>query len=468
MKKIFLLASICFITSIGFSQSIELQLFASGFTNPVNASHAGDSRLFVVERQGVIKILNSDSSVNNTPFLNINSLVSNNGGEQGLLGLAFHPNYSSNGYFYVNYIDNFGDTVISRFTRSTPDTADPNSEFILMTISQPYSNHNAGDMHFGPNDDYLYIATGDGGSGGDPGNRAQNLNNLLGKILRIDVDNTTSNPNLNYSIPSDNPFLDNDQARNEIWSYGLRNPWKFSFDKLNGDLWIADVGQSNKEEINRTLSTSPGGENFGWRCYEGNSTFNTAGCGSGSNYTFPAAEYSYGGNPFKCSITGGYRYRGSLQQSLQGLYFFADYCSGEIGYVEETSTDIFQLNFDNVFSGQNFSTFAEDVNGELYIIDINSGNISKITESNLGVGNNNINDISFFPNPANHEINIEGLNANISTIRIIDMQGKSIKTFSDISNEAIKLSVVDIEQGVYLLEINSVNGQKTVRKLLID
>jgi len=468
MRNFILLIYVCFNTTFGISQDIQLQSLATGFTSPINASHAGDSRLFVVEQQGVIKILNSDGSINATPFLDINSLVSDNGGEQGLLGLAFHPNYSSNGFFYVNYINNSGDTVISRFTRNTTDVADPNSEFILMSITQPFSNHNAGDMHFGPDDGYLYIATGDGGSGGDPQNNAQNLNNLLGKILRIDVDNTTTNPNLNYAIPPSNPFVGDAGVRDEIWSYGLRNPWKFSFDRLNGDMWIADVGQNSLEEVNRTLSSSSGGENYGWRCYEGSATFNTSGCGSVSDFLFPVAEYSHGGTPFKCSITGGYRYRGNLEPTLQGLYFFADFCSDEIGYVEETSPDTFQLNFTNTFAGQGFSSFAEDNNGELYIIGLNSGTVSKIVDANLSVNQVELNGIKIFPNPARSKVNIHFANLDVDYIQVIDMQGKIVKTLTDCSDENVEISIENFDKGLYLLEIRAQNGHKSIKKLLVN
>jgi hypothetical protein len=467
MKNTFLLSLIFLFTSIGLSQDIQIEEFASGFESPVNASHAGDSRLFVVEQRGIIKILNSDGSINATPFLNIDPIVSS-GGERGLLSVAFHPNYAVNGYFYVNYTNNSGDTVVSRFSRSTEDTADPNSELILLTIDQPFSNHNGGDMHFGPNDGYLYIATGDGGSGGDPLNKAQDLDSLLGKILRIDVDNTSADPDLNYAIPPDNPFIDDANAKDEIWSYGLRNPWKFSFDNLNGDLWIADVGQNNKEEINRALSSSPGGENYGWRCYEGNSTYNTSGCGSIDNYTFPVAEYSYGGNPFKCSITGGFRYRGSSQPTLEGLYFFTDFCSGQIGIVEETSADTFELSFANTFSGQGFASFAEDVNGELYIIGLSSGTISKIFDANLGIEDQDITEINLFPNPASEIVNIHFENNNINSIRIINIQGKCISTYSDFSDNNIEISVENFEKGIYLLELNTASGQRTVEKLIIN
>lgn len=468
MKHFILLLFVYFNVIVGLAQDIQLESFASGFTGPINAAHAGDSRLFVVEKQGVIKILNSDGSINATSFLDMSSIVNDTGGEQGLLGLAFHPNYSSNGFFYVNYINASGDTVISRFTRSTTGIADPNSELVLLTVDQPFANHNAGDMHFGPNDGYLYIATGDGGSGGDPQNKAQDLNSLLGKILRIDVDNTTTNPNLNYAIPTDNPFVGVTGTREEIWSYGLRNPWKFSFDTLNGEMWIADVGQNSIEEINRALNNSTGGENYGWRCYEGNSPFNTSGCGPITDYIFPVAEYAHGGSPFKCSITGGYRYRGSLEPTLQGLYFFADFCGDEIGYVEETSSNTFQLNFTNTFSGQGFSSFAEDNDGELYIIGLNSGEINKITDANLGIDEQNLNTIRMFPNPTSHIINIHLKDIQVKSIRIMDIQGKSIKILSNFSENKIEVSVEDLEKGIYLLEISSDNGQKTVKELLVN
>ncbi|WP_431135411.1 PQQ-dependent sugar dehydrogenase [Psychroserpens mesophilus] len=464
MKKITLYL-MCVIYAFGFSQDIELETFATGFSSPVNVKHAGDDRLFVVEQGGVIKILNSDGSTNSTPFLDIDSQVFTSG-ERGLLAMAFHPNYTVNGYFYVNYINNSGDTVISRFTRNTANTADPTSEVILLTISQPFSNHNGGDMHFGPNDGYLYISTGDGGSGNDPGNRAQNLGLLLGKMLRIDVDGTS---NGNYGIPADNPFISNSTALDEIWSYGLRNPFKFSFDRDNGDMWIADVGQSAKEEINRVPASSTGGENYGWKCYEGSiiGTFVT-GC-SEITHTPPVAEYDYGGSPFKCAITGGYRYRGSLQSSLEGLYFFADYCSDQIGVVEETSPDVFQLTFEDQFSG-GFSAFAEDVNGELFVVGLNSGTISRIVDVNLSVDENVLKSIKMFPNPSDTVLNFDttGSSVQINSITFYNILGKTIKTVSGFTNQNISISTKDMSNGMYLVEISDINGNKDTRKLVVN
>lgn len=465
MKKITLYL-MCMLYAFSYSQDIELETFATGFSSPVNVKHAGDDRLFVVERAGVIKILNSDGSTNSTPFLDINPLVINNGGEQGLLAMAFHPDYATNGYFYVNYINNSGDTVISRFTRSDFNTANSGSEVILMTISQPFGNHNGGDMHFGANDGYLYISTGDGGSGGDPGNRAQNLTLLLGKILRIDVDGTS---NGNYGIPADNPFVTNSAVLDEIWAYGLRNPWKWSFDRDNGDMWIADVGQSSREEINRVPASSVGGENYGWKCFEGTSTFsNVSGC-STITHTPPVAEYDYGGSPFKCSITGGYRYRGTQQSSLQGLYFFADYCSDQIGVVRETSPDVFQLTFEDQFSG-GFSAFAEDVNGELFVVGLSSGVISRIVDANLSVEEENFKAVKMFPNPSNDLLSFDatGTSIEISSIVFYNILGKNVKTVSGLSNQHITISTKDMSNGIYLVKISDTNGKIETRKLVVN
>ncbi|NNK74167.1 MAG: hypothetical protein HKO94_13340, partial [Flavobacteriaceae bacterium] len=251
--------------------NIELELIASGFNAPLSIQNAGDSRLFIVERAGLIKIINPDGSINPVPFLDIDDKVVTPGGvgdEGGLLGLAFHPDYSSNGYFYVHYINNDIDSVISRFSVNTsnPDLADAESESVILNIFQPQPNHNGGDLAFGP-EGFLYIAMGDGGSPADSDNNGQRLDTLLGKILRIDVNSDSP-----YAIPPTNPFVNDGDLNTlgEIWAYGLRNPWRISFDAFNGDLWIADVGQGVSEEIN-LASAGIGGQNYGWRCYEGSS-----------------------------------------------------------------------------------------------------------------------------------------------------------------------------------------------------
>lgn len=462
----------CLLISIGQAQDISLELFASGLTSPVNIKHAGDDRLFIVERDGYIRIINSDGTLNSTPFLNIDGRVIDFGGEQGLLAMAFHPDYTTNGFFYVNYIDNAGDTVISRFTRSTTNTADVNSEVVLLNIPQPFSNHNGGDMHFGPNDGYLYISTGDGGSGGDPGNRAQNQTLLLGKMLRIDVDVTQAqiDAGTTYLIPSDNPFVSDSTVLDEIWANGLRNPWKFSFDRSNGDLWIADVGQSNREEISRVSGSSTGGENYGWKCFEGTSTFSSASGCSTITHTPPVAEYNYGGTPFKCSITGGYRYRGTQQTGLQGLFFFADFCSDEIGYVEEVSTNNFNLTFIDAFSPGGFSAFGEDVNGELFVCGLFNGGIYRIVEANLSVEESAIGNIKMFPNPAQNSLTFDLLNTSnqVSAIKIIDIQGKLIQSHNDFNDQLVTVSTSDLTGGVYIVEIINSRGNKSIRKLIVE
>ncbi|WP_411894804.1 PQQ-dependent sugar dehydrogenase [Winogradskyella sp. A2] len=449
------------------AQELDIQLFAENFDRPVNIKNAGDDKLYVVEQDGYIRIVNADGTIESTAFLNIDSQVINSGNERGLLGLAFHPNYATNGYFYLNYINNSGNTVISRFNRSgtNPLLADPSSELILLTYSQPFSNHNGGDMAFGQ-DGYLYISSGDGGSGGDPQNNSQNLTNLLGKILRIDVDNTENGSN--YAIPDDNPYHESPTNREEIWAYGLRNPWKFSFDQLNGDIWIADVGQNEYEEINKA-ALSESGLNYGWRCYEGNSTYNTSGCPAPTSLTYPVSEYSHTNNGlFKCSITGGYRYRGSTYTNFSGLYFFADYCSGEIGYLEENGTNWDMTLVD--FPG-NWVAFGEDVNGELYISDISSGNIYKLIDSSLSITDSNFSEISIYPNPADSLVNLDFSNITGNpeiTVEILDIQGKIILSELRTIETVYKLDVSKFNAGLYILKCKSVSGEILLQKLIID
>lgn len=468
-KSTFLLLLLlpCFIQS----QEIELNLFASGFTDPISLKHAGDDRLFVVERGGVIKIVNTNGSTNPTPFINIDSRVMS-GGERGLLGLAFHPQYSSNGFFFVNYINNSGNTVISRFATNPPNSniADDTTEEILLTINQPFGNHNGGDLAFG-NDGFLYIGLGDGGSGGDPGDRSQDLTTLLGKMLRINVDNAQGGNN--YAIPADNPFPNTEEpnALPEIWASGLRNPWRFSFDRQTHDLWIGDVGQSQIEEINM-VPLDQAGINYGWRCYEGNQLYDTSGdCPANTNeLTFPVAQYTHStsGN-FKCSITGGYRYRGTSYPAFNGLYFFADYCSDEIGILENTGSN-WNLTFTQPFTGNGWTTFGEDVNGEIYIVGIDSDAIYKIQDPNLSIEDNSLFEVKIYPNPAVNQFTIEVSNSKvlIKTINIYNIQGKLIKTISENNKSTITVSTENMTKGFYLTELISVTGSKKINKLIIN
>lgn len=461
MKKLLPIFLILFGWGIAFSQEIDIEFFKDGFEDPLCLQHANDNRLFVVEQGGKIKIIQADGTVNSTPFLDISALISN-GNERGLLGLAFHPDYANNGFFFVNYTDINGDTQVSRFTvdASNPDLADPGSELPIIDYVQPFTNHNGGNLAFGP-DGYLYIASGDGGSSGDPGNRAQNIKVLLGKILRIDVDNPSGGNN--YGIPPDNPFAtDPDpEVKKEIWAYGLRNPWRFSFDLTENNLWIADVGQGSIEEINRA-PISEAGLNYGWRCYEGNQPFNTQNCPPQSELTFPIAHYTHAGS--NCSITGGYVYRGSVYTDIAGLYFFADYCSGLIGTVDSSGNLIDHGNF----SG-NWVSFGEDINKELYIVDI-GGTIYKIIGSQI-VGTDEYslqNSVRMFPNPAFNSVNFTITNGTLKSIFLMDVRGRIIFSEENISENNKTIAVTNMESGIYFAKITSAEGQSILKKLIIQ
>ncbi len=346
------------------------------FDKPVAIAHARDKRLFIVEQPGVIRVVEGRGpAANSSVYLDIKGQVTY-GGEMGLLGLVFHPNYAQNGYFYVNYTRTVGanlETVISRFqVTADPDLADPSSELILLQVAQPYSNHNGGSLNFGP-DGYLYIGLGDGGAGGDPGNRAQNGAELLGKMLRIDVDGTA--PGKNYAIPADNPFI-GAPALDEIWAVGLRNPWRASFDRLTGDLYIGDVGQNLWEEIDFQPAASPGGQNYGWRLKEGNHCYiPEQGCDPGG-LTDPIFEYSHSEG---CSVTGGYVYRGPSIPALQGYYLYADYCTGEISALHSDGQGAWQ-NYSVTKIDKYLPTFGEDNAGELFLAQREAGTIHSLRE----------------------------------------------------------------------------------------
>lgn len=459
MKKLLPLLLFLFLSGLVFAQQVDIELYKSGFSDPLNLQHANDDRLFVVEQGGKIKIIQGDGTVNTTPFLDISGQISS-GGERGLLGLAFHPDYTNNGYFYVNYSKPNGDTQISRFSvdSGNPDIADQNSELPIIDYSQPFSNHNGGCLAFGP-DGYLYIASGDGGSSGDPGNRAQNINLLLGKLLRIDVDNPSGGNN--YGIPANNPFVGNPNAREEIWAYGLRNPWRFSFDLTENNLWIGDVGQSNLEEINR-VSVAEAGLNYGWRCYEGTQPFNTQNCPPQSEITFPIAEYTHASG--NCSITGGYVYRGSVYSDIAGLYFFADYCSGMIGTVDGSGNLIDHGNF----SG-NWVSFGEDVNKELYIVD-KGGSIYKITGDPI-IGTEDFsleNTLSMLPNPASENVTFSLKNDILQAIQVFDVRGSLVSSEENISSNEKTISISNLNPGIYFAKITSVKEQTIVKKLIVQ
>jgi glucose/arabinose dehydrogenase len=344
----------------------------SGLVQPIFITNAGDgsNRLFIVERAGRVRVF-KEGSLLAAPFLDIQSLVNDAGSEQGLLALAFHPNYETNGLFYTVYTDGNGSLVLSRFSRSagSPDLANPNSRVPLLTIPPPgHENHNGGTLAFG-RDGYLYWSTGDGGGGGDLANNAQNLNSLLGKILRLDVDR--ADPGLNYFIPRTNPFYNMPDRRGEIWAYGLRNPWRISFDRATGALFIGDVGQGSREEIDYQPAGSPGGQNYGWRVMEGTLCFNpSTGCNQ-SGKVLPVAEYSHA---LGCSVTGGYIYRGAFYPDLQGRYFYADFCSGILFSLYNDPVNGWTVT-QVVDTPYQISTFGEDELGELYFTDYSAGKV---------------------------------------------------------------------------------------------
>ena len=341
----------------------RLNVFAGGFQRPLYLTHAGDGtgRLFVLEQTGKVWILDADGGRMTAPFLDVTRLVSRSAGrqwsEQGLLGLAFHPNYAENGTFFINYTDLNGSTIVARYQVSADaNQADASSAQIIFQLRQPYPNHNGGHIDFGT-DGYLYITLGDGGSANDPLGAGQNLRMLLGKLLRLDVDGAVP-----YAIPTDNPFVGVANALDEIWAYGLRNVWRFSFDRLTGDLYHADVGQNQWEEINFQPADSPGGENYGWNVWEGKHIF--AG-GSAKDHVPPVYEYAHAKG---CSVTGGYVYRGAAIPALEAAYIFGDYCSGRIWALYRDG-GLTWRGVELRHTGIPISSFGEDEAGELYLID---------------------------------------------------------------------------------------------------
>lgn len=362
---------------------------ASGFIRPVDIQSPpnGSNDLYILEKAGRIRILLGGQDLQTEVFLDIDERVE--GGtsefsEQGLLGLAFDPDFDSNGYFFLNYTHEKAtggtETRISRFSTVVGNDrlAEADSELVLLTVDQPFSNHNGGQLQFGP-DGFLYIGLGDGGAGGDPMNNAQDPQSLLGKMLRLNVkvDDFPADNERNYAIPASNPFVDDESVRDEIWALGLRNPWRFSFDGLTGDLYIADVGQNEREEVDFQPATSGGGENYGWRVFEGIQAFeDSLGLGPGS-LREPVWDVGHtGGN---CSITGGYVYRGNQYPRMSGIYFYADWCSGRIwGLTMDEGEWVFAELADTDFS---FVSFGQDAQGNLYFADQSAGRVFKITDS---------------------------------------------------------------------------------------
>jgi glucose/arabinose dehydrogenase len=351
---------------------LGLELVADDFASPTHVTAAGDGsgRLFVVEQFGRIWALR-DGAPTAEPFLDIGPLVGSRGNEQGLLSIAFHPAFAENGRFFINYTDRDGDTVIARYSVSAdnPDRADHESAAVLLTVDQPAPNHNGGLLKFGP-DGYLYIGMGDGGAAGDPWGNGQSLDTLLGKLLRIDVD--SGEP---YAIPPDNPFAGRDDARPEIWAYGLRNPWRFSFDRATGDLFIADVGQNAQEEVHFQPAAGAGGENYGWDIMEGDACYDAGSCDR-EGLQLPVAVYPHSGDAGGCSITGGYVYRGAAFPALAGTYLYADFCSGNL-WTLRPEGEAWQSELVTTLDIR-VSSFGEDEAGELYVTDRGAGGLYRL------------------------------------------------------------------------------------------
>ncbi len=378
-------------------KTLSSVLVADGYKKPVFVtSYPNDSKLlYVVEQAGLIRIIKNGKKLNR-PFFDINKKVVNPnrpGDERGLLGFAFHPNHINNGKFYINYMDNNGFTIVSEFMVNSQLRANHKSERVILKLEQPYRNHNGGDIQFGP-DGYLYISIGDGGKAGDPLNSGQDLNSIFGKIIRIDVNESP------YAIPKSNPFYGQKDKRGEIWAWGLRNVWRFSFDKQTGDKYYGDVGQNKWEEVNFEPVTSAGGINFGWRIMEANHCYDPAENCQTKGLTKPIVEYPNDANYMVilgggsqtdaegCSVTGGYVYRGTYIKSMQGVYIFGDYCSGNIWTLKVVNGKA--LNFKNRTEEINLgdgefttyiSSFGQDSDGELYIVDYNGG-VYKLIEKN--------------------------------------------------------------------------------------
>ncbi len=356
--------------------AVTLERIAEGFTRPVYVTTPPDdaSRLFVVEKTGKIRIVR-DGQIAAEPFLDVTSLITAQGNEQGLFSIAFHPDYASNGRFFIMYTANSagsGDNTVAEYrVSSNPDRADPASAKVLLAIPDRAQNHNGGQVTFGP-DGYLYVGTGDGGGAGDTAGNAQNKDVLLGKVLRLDVDNVPAGQP--YGIPASNPFVNESGTKPEIWAYGLRNPWRFSFDRETKDLYIADVGQNQWEELNLQPAASKGGENYGWNTMEARACFPSGDSCDKTGLVQPIAMYTHNQG---CSITGGYVYRGDDQPALKGWYLFTDYCSGNLWIRRAGETD----NFNSNVAGKteaSISSFGEDANGELYATDDSGGRLYRV------------------------------------------------------------------------------------------
>ena len=471
LKKLFLVTIGLLIGINGYTQqyTIENAFPNLSFSGALYLTNSGDgtNRIFVIEQNGIIKVFpNTASATDTKTFLNISDRVAS-GGEMGLLGLAFHPDYEINGYFYLNYTaNNPRRTIISRFqVTSNLDSADKNSEFEVLVFNQPYANHNGGWIGFGPVDGYLYIATGDGGSGGDPQNYGQSINTLLGKILRIDVDGGTP-----YAIPPTNPFIDSSgTVRKEIYAWGLRNPWRCSHDPVTGWLWVGDVGQNSWEEVDVVEN----GKNYGWRCYEGTHVYNFSGCNlPDSLYIDPVWEYSHSEG---YSITGGYVYRGAGVPSLQGKYIYGDYATKKLWAL--TYDGINPANNEHILTVPGpISSFGVDESQELYITSFN-GSIYRFTPKITLIGGEVIsagyNLGQNYPNPFNPTtaINYQIGNDSFVNLKIYNALGEEVaelvSEFQKGGSYKVTFDASELPSGIYLYQLTAENHRESKKMLFI-
>ncbi len=436
--------------------TLHLEVVTTNLNSPVFlTSPSNDNRLFIVEEPGRIRI-HADGSTLAIPFLDITPQVIYDG-ERGLLGLTFHPDYANNGFFYLNYTTLINSQTYSRISRFTVDSLNPNiadtsSEEILLPLLQPFNNHNGGMLAFGA-DGYLYAGFGDGGSGGDPNNNGQNGENLFGTIIRLDI-----NGILPYAIPPDNPFVNNNSFLDEIWAYGLRNPWRFSFDRLNSDLYIGDVGQNLLEEIDVQLSSSTGGENYGWRLKEGSNCFNPlTNCEDGVTVIDPIYEYTHSGG--HCSVTGGYVYRGSCLPEFQGMYFFADFCTSKIWSFKSINGILSEFtDYTPTLSPSLIASFGEDSNGEIYIISLNGTVYRIVPEGGATVCNSSECCQGIRGNVDNDILDAVDISDLIYIVDFIFTNGPDPACTEEANADSDALEAIDISDLIYIVDFIFTGG----------